>query len=94
MSLLAASSIMSLNIGERMKSDEELIFPTRMMKLAVNLREQHGLDDAEIGKRLKVSREWACKLRGEYKRRMERIQLQCADAGGDASIIQRLISKN
>jgi len=81
----------------RSKRDErpaEMLWPTRLMKLAVSLRQQHGLDDAEIGERLHVSREWACKLRGEYKRRMHRIQLQCAEAGGDASIIQRLIDAN
>ncbi|HEV7298691.1 MAG TPA: hypothetical protein VGN72_04940 [Tepidisphaeraceae bacterium] len=82
--------------GPRIKpcdANEDFLWPTRMMKLAVNLREQ-GKDDAEIGRALNVTREWACKLRGEYKRRMKAIELACAEAGGDASIIRRLIASN
>lgn len=73
---------------------DELLFPTRLMITCHNLREQAGKSDEEIGRRLNLSRQWVCKLRGEYRRRMEAIELACAEAGGDATIIRRLISRN
>jgi orotate phosphoribosyltransferase-like protein len=91
---MLVNTLIPTDLNTRMSRCDGLLFPTRLMTTAVNLREQQGLDDAEIGRRLNLSREWVCKLRREYKRRMDAIQLACAEAGGDASIIRRLISVN
>lgn len=65
--------------------------PTERQRLAHNLHAVHGLTDAQIGEAINCTREWACKLRAEFRRRVEAIAAASGEDG--IEIIKRLNAK-
>ena len=69
-----------------------LRLPTDQMKRAYNLRRSHGMTDSQIAEVLGCSREWACKLRGEYRRRVNGLLAVCAEHGDGSSLLPALLN--
>ena len=68
-----------------------LQLPTEAMRRAHFLRARQGLNDTQIAGVLGCTREWACKLRGEYRRRADQVRDLCA-AMGDGSVLPALLN--
>ena len=77
--------------ASKSKSAGRLLLPTDQMKKADRLCRTQGLNDAQIGRVLGCSREWACKLRAEHRRRADRLLALSADRG-DSSLLAGLLN--